>query len=138
MRGRVMSFYAMAFQAVAPFGSLIAGAFAVHIGAPRTLMIGRSVCILGAGLFLWQLPGLRRIVRPIYVRWESSLKSRAGSTLRPCCRNRPRRIRSDVVRALGRLSPENRCIAANQRLLYVLVVMEIDSGWQPVPYLWHL
>ena len=33
-RGRVMSFYAMAFQGVAPFGSLIAGAVAMRIGAP--------------------------------------------------------------------------------------------------------
>lgn len=66
-RGRVMSFYAMAFQGVAPFGSLIAGAVAVHIGAPHTLMIGGGVCILGAALFRWQLPELRRLVRPIYV-----------------------------------------------------------------------
>lgn len=66
-RGRVMSFYAMAFQGVAPFGSLIAGAVAVHIGAPHTLMIGGGVCILGAVLFRWQLPELRRLVRPIYV-----------------------------------------------------------------------
>lgn len=66
-RGRVMSFYAMAFSGVAPFGSLIAGAVAVRIGAPQTLMIGGMVCVLGGALFAWQLPGLRRIVRPIYV-----------------------------------------------------------------------
>jgi len=34
MRGRVMSFYAMAFMGAAPFGSLLAGAAAHHIGAP--------------------------------------------------------------------------------------------------------
>jgi MFS family permease len=36
-RGRVMSFYSMAFQGVAPFGSLIAGAVAMRLGAPATL-----------------------------------------------------------------------------------------------------
>jgi len=67
-RGRVMSFYAMAFQGIAPFGSLIAGAAAARIGAPETLMIGGGICILGAGLFAMQLPALRQLIRPIYVR----------------------------------------------------------------------
>jgi MFS family permease len=66
-RGRVMSFYSMAFQGVAPFGSLIAGAVASRIGAPRTLMIGGAVCVCGAGLFALQLPNLRKLIRPIYV-----------------------------------------------------------------------
>jgi MFS family permease len=65
-RGRVMSFYSMAFQGVAPFGSLIAGAAAGRIGAPYTLMIGGALCVGGAGLFAAQLPAIRRIVRPIY------------------------------------------------------------------------
>jgi predicted MFS family arabinose efflux permease len=67
-RGRVMSFYSMAIQGVAPFGSLIAGAAASRIGAPRTLMIGGALCVAGAGLFAWQLPSLRKLIRPIYVR----------------------------------------------------------------------
>jgi MFS family permease len=66
-RGRVMSFYAMAFQGVAPFGSLIAGAMAARIGAPHTLMLGGSTCVLGAALFAWQLPVLRKLIRPIYI-----------------------------------------------------------------------
>lgn len=66
-RGRVMSFYSMAFQGVAPFGSLIAGAVAARIGAPHTLMIGGSICVAGAALFARQLPVLRKLVRPIYV-----------------------------------------------------------------------
>ena len=65
-RGRVMSFYSMAFQGVAPFGSLIAGAAASRIGAPHTLMIGGIICVCGAGLFALQLPSLRQLVRPIY------------------------------------------------------------------------
>jgi MFS family permease len=66
-RGRVMSFYAMAFQGVAPFGSLIAGAAADRIGAPETLMIGGGICIVGAGVFAMQLPAIRKLVRPIYM-----------------------------------------------------------------------
>ena len=66
MRGRVMSFYAMSFQGIAPFGSLIAGAAANRIGAPYTLMIGGAICVVGAGLFALQLPTIRRLIRPIY------------------------------------------------------------------------
>src|SRR3954454_2625007 len=66
MRGRVMSFYSMAFQGVAPFGSLIAGAAAGRIGAPYTLMIGGALCVVGALLFGLQLPAIRQLVRPIY------------------------------------------------------------------------
>jgi MFS family permease len=66
-RGRVMSFYAMSFQGIAPFGSLIAGAVASHIGAPHTLMMGGVLCVFGAGLFALQLPAMRKLVRPIYI-----------------------------------------------------------------------
>ncbi len=65
-RGRVMSFYSIAFQGTAPFGSLIAGAAASRIGAPRTLMIGGSLCVVGAAWFCTQLPKIRAIVRPLY------------------------------------------------------------------------
>ena len=47
-RGRVMSFYTMAFIGVAPFGSLIAGFAASRIGAPRTVMAGGVLCMLAA------------------------------------------------------------------------------------------
>ncbi|HUK43339.1 MAG TPA: MFS transporter [Candidatus Bathyarchaeia archaeon] len=65
-RGRVMSFYAMAFQGTAPFGSLIAGAAASRIGAPHTLLIGGSICVLGGLWFAHELPRIRAVVRPIY------------------------------------------------------------------------
>ena len=61
-----MSFYAMAFMGMMPFGSLLAGALAHRIGAPHTVMLGGAVCIAGAALFAWRLPALRRLVRPIY------------------------------------------------------------------------
>lgn len=67
-RGRVMSFYTMAFMGTAPFGSLLAGSVADRIGAPHTLLIGGIGCIIGALWFATSLPALRRDVRPIYVK----------------------------------------------------------------------
>ncbi len=67
-RGRVMSFYMMAFLGTAPFGSLIAGSLSSRIGAGRTLFVGGTCCILGALWFANALPEIRRAVRPIYVR----------------------------------------------------------------------
>jgi predicted MFS family arabinose efflux permease len=67
-RGRVMSFYTMAFMGTAPFGSLLAGTVAERIGAPHTLLLGGIGCILGALWFASSLPALRRDVRPIYVK----------------------------------------------------------------------
>jgi MFS family permease len=65
-RGRVMSFYGMAFIGMMPFGSLLAGILAHHIGAPRTVILGGAVCIAGAAVFALRLPALRRLVQPIY------------------------------------------------------------------------
>jgi MFS family permease len=66
-RGRVMSFYAMAFQGMAPFGSLVAGALAARIGAPKTVMLSGALCMGGALIFARALPRLRTFIRPIYV-----------------------------------------------------------------------
>jgi MFS family permease len=67
-RGRVMSFYTMAFMGTAPFGSLLAGSVAERIGVRYTLMFGGIGCVLGALWFARSLPALRRDVRPIYVK----------------------------------------------------------------------
>ena len=66
-RGRVMSYYTMAFMGMAPFGSLMAGTVAARIGAPATLTFSGLCCIGGALLFALKLPEIRRLVRPIYV-----------------------------------------------------------------------
>jgi MFS family permease len=65
-RGRIMSFYSMAFLGMAPFGSLLAGALAHQIGAPRTVMVSGIICIAGAAWFASQLRIIRELVRPIY------------------------------------------------------------------------
>ena len=67
-RGRVMSFYTMAFMGTAPFGSLLAGSVAERIGVPYTLMFGGIGCVVGALWFARSLPSLRKDVRPIYVK----------------------------------------------------------------------
>jgi len=67
MRGRVMSFYTMAFMGTAPFGSLLAGALASRIGVPNTILVGGGTCILGGLVFGSRLPRLRELVTPIYV-----------------------------------------------------------------------
>jgi MFS family permease len=68
MRGRVMSYYTMAFVGMAPFGSLLAGAMAHAIGAPRTVMVSGVACILGSLWFWTQLKAIRKDMRPIYER----------------------------------------------------------------------
>lgn len=67
-RGRVMSFFTMAFMGMSPFGNLIAGAMADKIGAPNTVLISGVICIIGAIIFLTRLPSLRKIIRPLYVK----------------------------------------------------------------------
>ncbi len=67
MRGRVMSFYTMAFMGTAPFGSLLAGSLASRVGAPRTILLGGCACILGGLVFCRQLPRLRKQAEPVYV-----------------------------------------------------------------------
>ena len=67
-RGRVMSFYAMSFRGMAPFGSLLAGAAAGIIGAPLTLIIGGGFCLGGSLYFMKNLPAMRKLIRPIYIK----------------------------------------------------------------------
>src|SRR5205823_1756396 len=67
-RGRVMSFYGMAFLGAAPFGSLLAGILAGLIGVQATVLLGGVACLAGALLFGLGLGRLRALVRPIYAR----------------------------------------------------------------------
>jgi MFS family permease len=67
-RGRVMSFFGMAFLGMAPFGSLLAGLLAGIVGAPLTVAMSGAGCLLGGLAFALSLPRLRVLVRPIYAR----------------------------------------------------------------------
>jgi MFS family permease len=65
-RGRVMSYYMMAYMGASPFGSLLAGSLAPVIGAPGTVLLCGIGCAAGAAWFWFQLPKLRPVIRPIY------------------------------------------------------------------------
>lgn len=65
-RGRVMSFYTMAFIGMAPIGSLGAGVLANRVGVTNALIIGGSACIIAALLFASKLPVLKKLIHPIY------------------------------------------------------------------------
>jgi MFS family permease len=76
-RGRVMSFFALAFVGMSPFGNLLAGGLAqrlspagsdLMIGASRTLLIEAGVCLLAAVGYTLILPNLRKVIRPIYIK----------------------------------------------------------------------
>ncbi len=67
-RGRVMSFYAMAFVGMSPFGNLLAGGLASRIGVPDTLLIAGGCCILGSLIFATRLSSIRDALQQIYTR----------------------------------------------------------------------
>lgn len=66
-RGRVMSYYTVAFVGMTPFGSLLAGALAHRFGAPHAVMITGAFCLAGAAWYTTQLKSIRTIMRPIYI-----------------------------------------------------------------------
>jgi MFS family permease len=67
-RGRVMSLYTMAVMGMTPFGSILGGALAHHLGVPATFLLGGIVCLGGALLFATRIRTLRPMVLPIYAR----------------------------------------------------------------------
>jgi len=52
MRGRVISYYAMAFFGMQPIGSLLIGWLATHIGAPNTVLIQGIITVVIAVVFM--------------------------------------------------------------------------------------
>ncbi|HTW95634.1 MAG TPA: MFS transporter [Tepidisphaeraceae bacterium] len=79
-RGRVMSFFSVAFVGMTPWGSLLVGWIAQRlsprraaidvavVGASRTLCLEGGLCVIAAIAFAMLLPGLRKLIRPIYQR----------------------------------------------------------------------
>ncbi|HEY4799790.1 MAG TPA: MFS transporter, partial [Bacteroidia bacterium] len=66
-RGRIMSLFAVSGIGMMPFGSLYSGMLAGQMGAPLTLIISGTTCIVGALLFASSLPRFRADIRPIYL-----------------------------------------------------------------------
>jgi predicted MFS family arabinose efflux permease len=57
LRGRVMGLYAMAFAGVTPFGALLIGALAEHLGVQAACAIGGSAGVLAVGALVWLARG---------------------------------------------------------------------------------
>lgn len=62
-RGRVMSLYALSLVGMLPLSNLLAGSLAQAIGAPNTLIVCGTVCILGSAWFTQQLPVVSRWIQ---------------------------------------------------------------------------
>ncbi len=62
-RGRVMSFYAMGWQGMVPFGNLMAGTLASHIGAPNTVLVGGTCVLVTSFFFGRKLPAIRNMIQ---------------------------------------------------------------------------
>jgi MFS family permease len=66
LRGRVMAIYSMMLVGMAPFGAFFAGVVAQKLGAPVTVLLGATGCLLGAFAFLSRLhifhPQVQRLI----------------------------------------------------------------------------
>ena len=66
LRGRIASFYTLAFLGVAPLGNLAAGALAGVFGAPFTFALNGVLALAAAAWYRQRLPMVRDVLRPIY------------------------------------------------------------------------
>ena len=66
MRGRIMSYYAMAFLGAAPFGNLLASALAERLGTPAAVVLTGAACFASSIWLALQLPRVIGAMRPIY------------------------------------------------------------------------
>ncbi len=69
-RGRVMSFYTLAFISTVTFGNLAAGLLVGPLGAPNTLTLGGLMCLVGCALFTLQVPSLNQL---LHQNWPKAL-----------------------------------------------------------------
>jgi MFS family permease len=67
LRGRVMSVYSMMFMGMGPFGALIAGVIADHLGAPLAVIMGAVAGLGGAVIFGMRLPQIRGEARRLII-----------------------------------------------------------------------
>lgn len=72
VRGRVMAVYSMMYMGMAPIGALWAGSLAQRLGAPRTIIAGGSICVIGAAIFMLRLPRLREEGRSIIISLQTT------------------------------------------------------------------
>ena len=65
-RGRVMSYWTVAYMGGVPSGSLLVGGLAHVLGAPGTLVLCGVGCVFGAAWFWGKRDEIRGLVNPIY------------------------------------------------------------------------
>lgn len=68
LRGRVASFYTLAFLGISPLGNLAAGALARFVGAPMTFVLNGALCTIAAIWYWRALPRLREDMQRAYER----------------------------------------------------------------------
>jgi len=68
MRGRVMSFYTMAFMGTVPFGGMLYGLLSDRITAPTTVLVGGLFCVAAGTFFLMRLSHYKFHAIPILIR----------------------------------------------------------------------
>ncbi|MDH4174844.1 MAG: MFS transporter, partial [Betaproteobacteria bacterium] len=68
LRARVAAIYVMSFLGMSPLGALGAGWAAQYVGPPAALALGGALALCASLAYLARLPGLRRELRPLYVR----------------------------------------------------------------------
>lgn len=66
-RGRVMGYLAMTFTGIAPIGSMALGAIERYTGLPAIILLSGSCCIIGAIIFEYYRPLVRKYARCIYI-----------------------------------------------------------------------
>ena len=67
-RGRVMSFFTVAFIGMSPFGNLLAGLLASHFGAQSAVMATGSFCLIASLFFTINFSRFKKLIAPIYER----------------------------------------------------------------------
>jgi hypothetical protein len=71
------------FFGMAPFGALVSGMLAGPLGAPVTVALGGSVCVLGSVVFGARLPALRVAGRQLIVAQELAAGDPPAEVLAP-------------------------------------------------------
>jgi MFS family permease len=71
-RGRVMSFFAMAFTGTMPLGNLMMGWLAGWLDATTALTLGGASCLLVVFIFYRHIPRLRAAAAPTLARLEEA------------------------------------------------------------------
>ena len=80
LRGRVMAVYTMMFVGMGPFGALLAGTIAEHVGAPLTVAGGGAITVLAAIGFGLRLPSLRGEGRRLIIAQQAAAGEPAQQT----------------------------------------------------------